>query len=139
MYIRLGLASRAAGSIISGEYLVWATEDAMWLNGFGAITTIAGIILKLSPIFKHGIYLSQLSVSPSSWHLEGYCALLKYVLYRHARGDLVTGQTLSPAPKSYLYRIAVPWKPGWKNGWPIRPTAIQVTYGERLEIIPIPF
>jgi hypothetical protein len=52
--ISLWIASVAAGAILSLRL-----EDWTWLTRFGAISTMTGTLLTLSPLFRGGIYLSN--------------------------------------------------------------------------------
>lgn len=52
--IFISLAAIGAGIIFSVSY-----EDWSWINRFGAVVIVAGLLFTMSPLFSNGIYKSQ--------------------------------------------------------------------------------
>jgi hypothetical protein len=47
------------GSLAAGIWLGIRTSEWLWLNRFGGIIIVSGILLTTSPLFSRGIYISQ--------------------------------------------------------------------------------
>ncbi len=44
---------------LAGIYVGYIKSDWTWVNRFGAINIVSGLLLTMSPMFAKGIYLSQ--------------------------------------------------------------------------------
>lgn len=49
----------AISATVAGIYIGLIKSDWSWINRFGAINIVSGLLLTMSPMFKKGIYLSQ--------------------------------------------------------------------------------